>query len=466
MRFFFCCKIFFCLAMISMTSMSMEEDPFQHSKTKKKSKIFNYFKSKKKLQLILNLQHLPTEIWQQIASYLAIPDYLHLAGAHRNFKTALENTKIVNDVVSKMHFYKFPIFKNETKPLQTLSDVYSFFGANGEPRVPFERESETFGCPKQFSNLVKYHSWSYYTHALDTDGIVHVWDRSESINSHERRQRLGTMNDVLGNRKIIDIIIDKKRVTVLSSDGEVLAWDHNFVQAFMMAEPQISETKETSLLIGDLKNKKIIAIRSNAKHGLALSTDGEIFLMDYRWINREARQVKGPWKSEKIIDIHVDASHNLVLTESGNFYGWGDNRQYSLGFKKRKIYDYPRAYNKFNKSIIAIKLVNGCYFILNNRGQVFVWGKPTEFLFPDNEPKLFSRIIKRKVKGKNKVVDLKMRGNDVHDLFFSNGTSCTRQTNGIFHIPDDLRLSNNKVPISRYLDDIELQEISWDTDLH
>lgn len=133
----------------------------------------------------------------------------------------------------------------------------------------------------------------------------------------------------------------------------------------------------------------IIAIESGQDHSLFLSKSGKVYscgwgadgqtgLGHYDTIHEPTR-VKGDIKNVKIVKLSSCCDTVLALDDEGNVFGWG-NSEYaqfkSVALSDEKQFSVPRLLRMGNipGKIIDIAAGGTICAILNNKGQVFVWG--------------------------------------------------------------------------------------------
>lgn len=106
--------------------------------------------------------------------------------------------------------------------------------------------------------------------------------------------------------------------------------------------------------------------------------DGQTGLGHYN-NQSEPRRIKGDLKDVKIIKVSSCCDTVLALDNEGNLFGWG-NSEYSqfrtLGLSNQEQFNIPRLLRTqgIPGKIIDIAAGGTVCAILNNRGQVFVWG--------------------------------------------------------------------------------------------
>jgi alpha-tubulin suppressor-like RCC1 family protein len=131
-----------------------------------------------------------------------------------------------------------------------------------------------------------------------------------------------------------------------------------------------------------LIDEQIINICCGKEHTLALSSDGNI----YAWGLNGDGQIGMcndhhyqliPFRldsfNERIKAISCGFLHSMTLTESGNVYGWGDNQDGKLGYKKGERFNSPKLII-VNAAIDKISCGFEHSILLSKDGELYVLG--------------------------------------------------------------------------------------------
>lgn len=188
--------------------------------------------------------------------------------------------------------------------------------------------------------------------------------------------------------KIISMAAGRAHSLILTTEGLFTLGNNAYGQC---GRPIISNEKyEKSMVIydiPDIKGNKITAVAAGQDHSILLTELGEVYtfgwgadgqtgLAHYRNEHRPSL-VKGDLAGQHIIKIACTADCVLALSDKGKVYGWGNSEYGQLPIKEDSYQvniatelNIPQEFGH-----ITDIATGGCFcMILNNAGNVYVWG--------------------------------------------------------------------------------------------
>lgn len=191
--------------------------------------------------------------------------------------------------------------------------------------------------------------------------------------------------------KVIKVACGRSHSLLLDNKGEVFSLGNNSLGQCgrPIDEDEIYHgSKRIHSLRGDLPSN-IIKLECGQDHSMFLAEDGKLFSCGWgadgqtglgHYDNQiKPCQVKGDLDGAKIVKVSCYADTVLALDDEGNVYGWG-NTEYSqfrvLADCETEQFNCPRRL-KLKKAlgrIVDIAAGGTICALLNDKGQVFVWG--------------------------------------------------------------------------------------------
>jgi len=189
---------------------------------------------------------------------------------------------------------------------------------------------------------------------------------------------------------VCDVVCGMDHTLFLTTNGEVYSCGWNADGQTGINSNQCVETP--TKLKGDLEGKKIVSLSTFADTNLALADNGEIF----GWGNAEygqfscvssSTQVLSPTylpfkRQGKITQVAAGGSSCLLLNEDGDVWVWGYGILGKGPAVEKTIWPVripPTLFglSEFNKNIFVTQIASGLghFMAINNRGELFSWGK-------------------------------------------------------------------------------------------
>ncbi len=240
--------------------------------------------------------------------------------------------------------------------------------------------------------------------ALDTDGKVYAWGRSDSGQLGNNSTALFSVANavdttgVLAGKTITAIAastsweqsVGPSHSLALDTDGKVYAWGYN-------SSGQLGNNSLTQSLIpvevdtsGVLAGKTITAIAAGQKHSLALDSDGKVYawglgvngrLGNNSTVNSSVPvevDTSGVLAGKTITAIAAGDSFSLALDSDGKVYAWGYNGNGQLGNNSLTQSLIPLEVDMSGvlagKTITAIAAGSNFSLALDFNGKVYAWG--------------------------------------------------------------------------------------------
>ncbi|CAK9828632.1 RCC1-like G exchanging factor-like protein [Anthophora retusa] len=188
--------------------------------------------------------------------------------------------------------------------------------------------------------------------------------------------------------KVIDIAAGRAHLLVLTNEGLFTLGNNAYGQC---GRPVIlNENYSNSRVvhhIPDIKGKKIKAITAGQDHSILLTESGEVYtfgwgadgqtgLAHYRNEFRPSL-VKGDLAGQHIIKVASVADCVLALSDKGKVFGWGNSEygQLLIDTETQQI-NIATEINVLEKLGHIVDIAcGGCFcMVLNNAGDVYVWG--------------------------------------------------------------------------------------------
>ncbi|XP_029167744.1 RCC1-like G exchanging factor-like protein [Nylanderia fulva] len=188
--------------------------------------------------------------------------------------------------------------------------------------------------------------------------------------------------------KIISMAAGRAHSLILTTEGLFTLGNNAYGQC---GRPIIlNESYEKSMVIHhipDIKGNKITAVAAGQDHSILLTEIGEVYtfgwgadgqtgLAHYRNEHRPSL-VKGDLAGQHIIKVACTADCVLALSDKGKVYGWGNSEYGQLSIKEDSYQVNIATELNIPKKLghIIDIATGGCFcMILNNAGNVYVWG--------------------------------------------------------------------------------------------
>ncbi|XP_025261725.1 uncharacterized protein LOC105257722 isoform X2 [Camponotus floridanus] len=135
--------------------------------------------------------------------------------------------------------------------------------------------------------------------------------------------------------------------------------------------------------VSGFSTKRIVDIACGNHHFLVLTSDGEVYawedniyvhdIRDIANFDGSVRQVNGLEK-KNVVRIACGSCFSIIVTDENKLYGWGDNRGGQISIFQTEKYIFPREIITISDKIV--KVVCGCMhtLVLTNKGNVYAWG--------------------------------------------------------------------------------------------
>ncbi|XP_068988938.1 RCC1-like G exchanging factor-like protein [Bombus flavifrons] len=188
--------------------------------------------------------------------------------------------------------------------------------------------------------------------------------------------------------KVLDMSAGRAHLLVLTNEGVFTLGNNAYGQC---GRPIISnENYENSRVvhhIPNIKEKKIKAVTAGQDHSILLTESGEVYtfgwgadgqtgLAHYRNEHRPSL-VKGDLAGQHIIKVACVADCVLALSDKGNVFGWGNSEYAQLLMEgENQQINIATELSALKKLGHIVDIAcGGCFcMILNNTGEVYVWG--------------------------------------------------------------------------------------------
>ncbi|XP_011632471.1 RCC1-like G exchanging factor-like protein isoform X1 [Pogonomyrmex barbatus] len=187
--------------------------------------------------------------------------------------------------------------------------------------------------------------------------------------------------------KTVSMAAGRAHLLILTTEGLFTLGNNAYGQC---GRPIIlNEDYEKSMVvhhIPDIKGKKITAVTAGQDHSVLLTETGEVYTFGWgadgqtglAHYQNEYRPslVKGDLAGQRIIKVVCAADCVLALSDKGKVYGWG-NSEYNQLPVQEDNYQINIATELDTQKLghIIDIAAGGCFcMILNNDGNVFVWG--------------------------------------------------------------------------------------------
>ncbi|XP_071627964.1 RCC1-like G exchanging factor-like protein isoform X3 [Temnothorax longispinosus] len=351
----------------------------------------------------------------------------------RNVKNLhLDNQK---SVPSKPELKTFPIFQY---PISQEDDrrVYVWglaeHGALGELRALRKNNVSYLSKPKRLSFAERYKVTdiacgygftAYAVHSSDKNIVYGTGINTDSQLGHNLDEKIPNMvfipkpitlplQDI--STKVIGMAAGRAHLLILTTEGLFTLGNNAYGQC---GRPIIlSENYEKSMVvhcIPDVKRNKIIAVTAGQDHSILLTETGEVYtfgwgadgqtgLAHYQNEHRPSL-VKGDLAGQRIIKVACAADCVLALSDKGKVYGWG-NSEYGQLPVRENSYQINIATELDTQElghIIDIAAGGSFCMVLNNDGNVYVWGYGILGLGPQVQKVLKPTIIPPTLFGNN-----------------------------------------------------------------
>ncbi|KZC14464.1 PREDICTED: Williams-Beuren syndrome chromosomal region 16 protein homolog [Dufourea novaeangliae] len=188
--------------------------------------------------------------------------------------------------------------------------------------------------------------------------------------------------------KVIDIAAGRAHLLVLTNEGLFTLGNNAYGQCGRpVIENENYSKSEVVHHIADIKGKKIKAVTAGQDHSILLTESGEVYtfgwgadgqtgLAHYHNEHRPSL-VKGDLAGQHIIKVACVADCVLALSDKGKVFGWG-NSEYGqlLTAKENHQVNIATELNQLKElGHISDIASGGCFcMILNNEGDVYIWG--------------------------------------------------------------------------------------------
>ncbi|XP_017760848.1 PREDICTED: Williams-Beuren syndrome chromosomal region 16 protein homolog [Eufriesea mexicana] len=220
---------------------------------------------------------------------------------------------------------------------------------------------------------------------------------------------------IRSSAKVLDIAAGRAHLLVLTNEGLFTLGNNAYGQC---GRPIIlNEKYQKSRVvyhIPNIKEKKIKAVTAGQDHSILLTESGEVYtfgwgadgqtgLAHYRNEHRPSL-VKGDLAGQHIIKVACVADCVLALSDKGKVFGWGNSEYAQLLLEDKNqqvnIATEIRALEQLGH-IVDIAC-GGCFcMVLNNVGDVYVWGYGILGLGPEVQKVLQPTLIPSVLFGNN-----------------------------------------------------------------
>ena len=190
---------------------------------------------------------------------------------------------------------------------------------------------------------------SAHSLALTADGHVFAWGYNfygqlgNGSKSQQNTPVAVNMSGALAGKTVIAITAGAQHSLALASDGQVFAWGDNF-HGQLGDGTRTQHTAPVAVdMSGALSGKTVLSIAAGDLHSLALTSDGQVFAWGYNangglgdgtttqrtW--PVAVDMSGALSGKSVVAIAAGAYHGLALTSDWQVFAWGSNNFGQLG---------------------------------------------------------------------------------------------------------------------------------------
>ncbi|KAL0102780.1 hypothetical protein PUN28_018224 [Cardiocondyla obscurior] len=187
--------------------------------------------------------------------------------------------------------------------------------------------------------------------------------------------------------KVIGVAGGRAHLLILTTEGLFTLGNNAYGQC---GRPIIlSENYEKNMVvhsIPDIKGNKIVAVTAGQDHSILLTETGEVYTFGWgadgqtglAHYQNEYRPslVKGDLAGQRIIKVSCAADCVLALSDKGKVYGWGNSEYGQLPIKENSSQiNIATELDTQDLGYVTDIAAGGTFcMILNNNGNVYVWG--------------------------------------------------------------------------------------------
>ncbi|XP_014480893.1 PREDICTED: Williams-Beuren syndrome chromosomal region 16 protein homolog [Dinoponera quadriceps] len=215
--------------------------------------------------------------------------------------------------------------------------------------------------------------------------------------------------------KVLDMAAGRAHLLILTTEGLFTLGNNAYGQC---GRPIIKNEKyEKSMIvhhIPNIKGHKITAVTAGQDHSMLLTEAGEVYtfgwgadgqtgLAHYR-NEHQPSLVKGDLAGQRIIKVACVADCVLALSDRGKVFGWGNSEYGQLPIKSENFQiNIATELDGFQDLGHIVDIAaGGCFcMVLNDAGNVYVWGYGILGLGPEVEKKSKPTQIPSTLFGKN-----------------------------------------------------------------
>jgi alpha-tubulin suppressor-like RCC1 family protein len=232
-----------------------------------------------------------------------------------------------------------------------------------------------------------------YTLALTSDGKVYSWGANFGgqlgLGDTTDRSTPQLVQGALAGKTIVSISAGLAHALALASDGTVYGWGNNLYRTLgdgtttTRLSPVAMNTAGT-LLAG----KTITAIQCASYHNVFLTSEGNLYswgfngngkLGDGTTVDRTAPvAVDGSLAGKTVVAIRGNANHHFALTSDNQLHGWGFNFYGQLGNGTNDDASapvlIPLTGELAGKTIASLQAGSANSLLTTTDGKVFTWG--------------------------------------------------------------------------------------------
>ncbi|EZA47607.1 Williams-Beuren syndrome chromosomal region 16 protein-like protein, partial [Ooceraea biroi] len=215
--------------------------------------------------------------------------------------------------------------------------------------------------------------------------------------------------------KVLGMAAGRAHLLVLTTEGLFTLGNNAYGQC---GRPIVfNEDYKKSVIVHhvpDIKGNKITAVTAGQDHSVLLTETGEVYtfgwgadgqtgLAHYRNEHRPSL-VKGDLAGQRVIKVACVADCVLALSDKGKVYGWGNSEYGQLATEDDSCQVNIATELKMCQELEPVTDIaaGGCFcMVLNNAGDVYVWGYGILGLGPKVQKILKPTVIPPALFGKN-----------------------------------------------------------------
>ncbi|MGH7217887.1 MAG: IPT/TIG domain-containing protein [Candidatus Microsaccharimonas sp.] len=241
---------------------------------------------------------------------------------------------------------------------------------------------------------------SEHSVALSSDGKVYSWGEGaygrlgEGSTADRPTPVAVDASGALLGKTVVAITVGRMHSLALTSDGSVYAWGYNSEGQLGDSSSNDRHTPVPVYTVGELMNKKVVAISAGYNHSLALTSDGRV----YAWGGNASGQL-GDGNSTSaditrpvsilypeglagkfITSISAGYLYSLALTSDGAVYAWGSNSgKLGDGTSATKLAPVPVDTSGALSGKVVSEIATGSAhsFAITKDGKLYAWGADT-----------------------------------------------------------------------------------------